>query len=96
MEEIDCYRILRSPRPVYRLESDGVTPSERVKLVCLAGVRASRSAAGELLLYHEGPYGVHPEQAIQLGWCRLAEADPAPRGETCADAAPVATKRNPS
>jgi hypothetical protein len=60
-----------------RLEPDRQAFSEPATLLCAEGVRVGRSASGDTLLYHDGPYGVHPDQAIRLGWCRLADPEPA-------------------
>ncbi|MCC2672859.1 MAG: hypothetical protein K0Q72_5331 [Armatimonadetes bacterium] len=84
MKEIKCYRIRQGAGWTYRLEAENQPVGDNVVLHCRDEVRVGRSAVGNLLLYADGPYGVHPDQAIQLGWCRLSdteEADGAAEGE---------------
>lgn len=77
MQEIRCYRIRGSSGSTLRLEPEVESPFEELLLVCSDEVRVGRSATGETLLYRDGPYGMQPEQAIQLGWVRLVEPEPA-------------------
>ena len=75
MKEIKCYRIRQGSGWAYRLETDERLSGEKIVLSCRDEVRVGRSGVGSLLLYGDGPYGVHPEQAIRLGWCHLCEEE---------------------
>lgn len=77
MQEIRCYRVHKASQTLLRLEPDPQVTSEPVTLLCGEDVRVGLSASGDTLLYRDGPYGVQPDQAIRLGWCRLAGPEPA-------------------
>lgn len=76
MQEIRCYRLPPPSGASLRLEPDPA--AELLTLRCCDDVRVGRSGTGAVLLYRDGPYGVPPEQAIQLGWGCLVDPNRPP------------------